>query len=91
MLTGGIIIEETNSFFLGPRPSRIYNGPDYYGRTALDRGGVNFNSSLSAHNPSWMSSLDNSLRISELSIPGTHGSMALFSPVNSGSVYIIRL
>ncbi|MGE6553347.1 phosphatidylinositol-specific phospholipase C domain-containing protein [Bacillus mycoides] len=83
-------MEETNSFFLGPRPSRIYNGPDYYGRTALDRGGVNFNSSLSAHNPRWMSSLNNSLRISELSIPGTHGSMALFSPVNTGSEYIIN-
>ncbi|QTB15497.1 phosphatidylinositol-specific phospholipase C domain-containing protein [Lysinibacillus sphaericus] len=83
-------MEEIDLFFGGPRPSRILNGPDFYGRTALDRGGVNFNSNLTAHNPRWMSSLDNSIRISELSIPGTHGSMALHSPLNLISDYVIN-
>ncbi|QWH75487.1 phosphatidylinositol-specific phospholipase C domain-containing protein (plasmid) [Bacillus mycoides] len=83
-------MKETDLLFLGPRPSRIHNGPNYYGRTALERTGVNFTSSLSAQNPRWMSSLNDSLRISELSIPGTHGSMALFSPLNLISDYVIN-
>ncbi|QWH76068.1 phosphatidylinositol-specific phospholipase C domain-containing protein (plasmid) [Bacillus mycoides] len=43
-----------------------------------DRSGVSFNNNVGIHNPRWMSGLNNSSRISELSIPGTHGSMALY-------------
>ncbi|PRT05249.1 hypothetical protein C6352_26610 [Bacillus thuringiensis] len=45
-----------------------------------DRSGVSFNSYISIrdNNPRWMADLRDSFRISELSIPGTHGSMARF-------------
>ncbi|OUB49898.1 phosphatidylinositol-specific phospholipase C [Bacillus thuringiensis] len=51
-----------------------------------DRSGVSFDSHISIrdNNPRWMANLNDSFRISELSIPGTHGSMARF-PLNLSS------
>ncbi|TKI91346.1 phosphatidylinositol phosphodiesterase, partial [Bacillus cereus] len=39
--------------------------------------GYSYDSDLGYRNPNWMSKLEDTKRISELSIPGTHGSMAL--------------
>ncbi|MGE6376670.1 phosphatidylinositol-specific phospholipase C [Peribacillus muralis] len=39
--------------------------------------GYSYESDIGYQNPKWMSKLEDSKRISEISIPGTHGSMAL--------------
>ncbi|MEC5308766.1 phosphatidylinositol-specific phospholipase C domain-containing protein [Bacillus thuringiensis] len=54
---------------------------DEYGTS--DRSGTSFNTNVGIHNPRWMSNLNDSFRISQLSIPGTHGSMARFGPLGT--------
>ncbi|MGE6594288.1 phosphatidylinositol-specific phospholipase C domain-containing protein [Bacillus mycoides] len=47
----------------------------------MDRSGFNVNRTVNYTNSLWMRHIPNSRRISELSIPGTHGSMALYGGV----------
>ncbi|MCU5408737.1 phosphatidylinositol-specific phospholipase C [Bacillus cereus] len=51
---------------------------DLNGVITIDRSGYSFNTRIPYSNPKWMSLINNSIRISELSIPGTHGTMARF-------------
>ncbi|PGW67469.1 phosphatidylinositol phosphodiesterase, partial [Bacillus thuringiensis] len=39
--------------------------------------GYSYESNIGYQNPSWMSKIEGSTKISEISIPGTHGTMAL--------------
>ncbi|PHD67105.1 two domain protein [Bacillus toyonensis] len=47
----------------------------------MDRSGFNVNRTVNYTNTNWMGRIPDSRRISELSIPGTHGSMALHGGV----------
>lgn len=61
---------------------------DINGRLTIDRSGIDFNQNINYRNPNWMSFIDNSTRISELSIPGTHGSMARYAPLGLSELVI---
>lgn len=70
------------SFIDSPAIRSAYpNYVDINGRLTIDRSGFNVNQSVQYTNKNWMNYIDNSRTISELSIPGTHGSMALYGSV----------
>ncbi|MDY7965379.1 phosphatidylinositol-specific phospholipase C domain-containing protein [Bacillus thuringiensis] len=58
-------------------PTADSNFVDRNGIPTMDRGGFNVNRTVDYTNTNWMANIPNSRRIGELSIPGTHGSMAL--------------
>ncbi|MFJ1137874.1 phosphatidylinositol-specific phospholipase C domain-containing protein [Bacillus cereus group sp. BfR-BA-01354] len=64
--------------------SSFPNFLDDSGQLAIDRNGFNVNQTIDYINRDWMNYIPDSLRISELSIPGTHGSMALYGGVAGG-------
>ncbi|ARJ25761.1 hypothetical protein B7492_32505 (plasmid) [Bacillus mycoides] len=55
----------------------------------MDRSGFNVNPTVNYTNRNWMNYIDNSRKISELSIPGTHDSMALYGPLDPIPVPIV--
>ncbi|QPW51649.1 hypothetical protein G9298_28720 (plasmid) [Bacillus thuringiensis] len=57
------------------------NYVDRNGQLTMDRNGFNVNQSVHYTNKDWMNYIPDSRRISELSIPGTHGSMALYGGI----------
>ncbi|MEI4602419.1 phosphatidylinositol-specific phospholipase C domain-containing protein [Bacillus cereus] len=62
-------------------PTAHSNYVDRNGILTMDRSGFNVNQTVNYTNTNWMANIDNSRRIGELSIPGTHGSMALHGGV----------
>lgn len=70
------------SFIDSPSIQSSYpNYVDINGRLTIDRSGFNVNQSVQYTNKNWMNYIDNSRTISQLSIPGTHGSMALYGSI----------
>ncbi|AFU17338.1 putative two domain protein (plasmid) [Bacillus thuringiensis MC28] len=62
-------------------PTTHSNYVDRNGILTMDRSGFNVNRTVNYTNRHWMGRIPDSRRISELSIPGTHGSMALHGGV----------
>ncbi|MEB4814617.1 phosphatidylinositol-specific phospholipase C domain-containing protein [Bacillus thuringiensis] len=62
-------------------PTAHSNYVDRNGILTMDRSGFNVNRTVDYTNTNWMGRIPDSRRISELSIPGTHGSMALHGGV----------
>ncbi|MED3540438.1 phosphatidylinositol-specific phospholipase C domain-containing protein [Bacillus toyonensis] len=62
-------------------PTAHSNYVDRNGILTMDRSGFNVNRTVNYTNRHWMGRIPDSRRISELSIPGTHGSMALHGGV----------
>lgn len=58
-------------------PTADSNYVDRNGILTMHRSGFNVNRTVDYTNTNWMANIPNSRRISQLSIPGTHGSMAL--------------
>ncbi|MED3069643.1 phosphatidylinositol-specific phospholipase C domain-containing protein [Bacillus thuringiensis] len=58
------------------------NFVDSHGQLTIDRNGFNVNQSIQYTNRNWMNYIPDSHKISELSIPGTHDSMALYGPLD---------
>ncbi|MDY7965684.1 phosphatidylinositol-specific phospholipase C domain-containing protein [Bacillus thuringiensis] len=62
-------------------PTADSNYFDRNGILTMHRSGFNVNRTVDYTNTNWMANIPDSRRISELSIPGTHGSMALHGGV----------
>ncbi|MED3541636.1 phosphatidylinositol-specific phospholipase C [Bacillus toyonensis] len=62
-------------------PTAHNNYVDLNGILTIDRSGFNVNRTVDNTKTDWMANIPNSRRVSELSIPGTHGSMALHGGV----------
>ncbi|HHP1053983.1 phosphatidylinositol-specific phospholipase C [Bacillus cereus group sp. BfR-BA-01354] len=62
-------------------PNAHSNYVDRNGILTMDRSGFNVNRTVDYTNINWMANIPDSRRIGELSIPGTHGSMALHGGV----------
>ncbi|MGE6594222.1 phosphatidylinositol-specific phospholipase C domain-containing protein [Bacillus mycoides] len=62
-------------------PTADSNYVDRNGILTIHRSGFDLNQTIGYTNRNWMANIPNSRRISELSIPGTHGSMALYGGI----------
>ncbi|MEB4814634.1 phosphatidylinositol-specific phospholipase C domain-containing protein [Bacillus thuringiensis] len=76
------IYRDRKKFIDSPSIRSSYpNFLDIHGQLTIDRSGFNVNQSVQYTNRDWMNYIPDSRRVSELSIPGTHDSMALYGPV----------
>ncbi|MEB4815738.1 phosphatidylinositol-specific phospholipase C domain-containing protein [Bacillus thuringiensis] len=68
-------------------PTAHSNYVDRNGVLTMDRSGFNVNRTVDYTNTNWMANIPDSRRIGELSIPGTHGTMALHGGIG-GHIFI---
>ncbi|OUB57313.1 phosphatidylinositol-specific phospholipase C domain-containing protein [Bacillus thuringiensis] len=79
--------DNQTSFIDSPFSKSSYpNYVDINGQLTMDRSGFDVNHTVHYRNKDWMNYIPDYYRISELSIPGTHGSMALYGGILGDSL-----